>query len=327
MNLFLIGSGFTKSIFPEAPLNNGLLQALANEKGDFASQKLRDRYDTCDIEIALTLLDVEVAEQLSSGDPLNELVEELRHLRHQIESDIGNYFVQFTATDELINSLPWLRNLLDNAFSEGDVAVSLNYDCVFEGALDCRNKRSPIGGYGFFENPLIVSESYPESPVTVLKIHGSSSFSIAPYFDKPDSSSIGFAFDEWFFPKSARNTHFGYGAGTGKWYIIAPSYIKIPTVEITYLMLDALKASAEATNLIVICCGLRPEDAFLTSLLTNFLRQNNWRSRKIIIADLNAEALAERIKDYWGVNIANCVFPISDYLENAVGKLVSMIKD
>ena len=52
MNLFLIGSGFTKSIYPNAPLNNGLLHALANDKPDCASNKLIDRYDTDDIEIA-----------------------------------------------------------------------------------------------------------------------------------------------------------------------------------------------------------------------------------------------------------------------------------
>ena len=32
MNFFIIGSGFTKSIFPEAPLNNELLAALVAGK-------------------------------------------------------------------------------------------------------------------------------------------------------------------------------------------------------------------------------------------------------------------------------------------------------
>jgi hypothetical protein len=330
MNLFLIGAGFTKSIYPYAPLNNELLQALANDKVDCASLKLTNDYETNDIEIALTMLDVEIAEQLNSENPWEQRVEELQDIRRKIESDIGNYFYQFRATNDHIEKLPWLKYLIDNAFSDGDVAVSLNYDCVFEGALDCRSKWSPISGYGdyaFFENPLIDKKSYPKSPVTVLKIHGSSSFVIAPPIGDPDSRSIGFIFDEWFFPKSAKSKHFRYGLGEGKTYITAPSYVKVPTVEITYFMLDALKASEQALNLIVICCGLRPEDTFLTTLLTNFLHQNNWCSRKIVIVDLNAEAIANRIKAYWGVNLDSCIFPIEKRLENAIEELISLMRD
>jgi hypothetical protein len=92
-------------------------------------------------------------------------------------------------------------------------------------------------------------------------------------------------FDECFFPRSAKNTHIGYGAGTGRSYLIAPSYVKIPGVEITYLMLDALAASAQAEKLVVIGSALRPEDSFLTVVVTNFLHQPSWRNRKIIVVD------------------------------------------
>jgi hypothetical protein len=331
MNIFLIGSGFTKSVFPKAPLNNDLLQALANDKADCASLKLHKDYETDDIEIALTILDVEIAEQLNNKNPWIEKIEELKRIRRKIETDIGDYFFQFTATNDYIENLPWLKNFADNAFSDGDVAVSLNYDCVFEGVLDCRSKWSPISGYGdhaFFKNPpLIDINSYPKSPVSVLKIHGSSSFVIAPPIGNPNSESVGFIFDEWFFPKSAKNIHYGYGLGKGGTYIIAPSYVKVPTIDITYFMLDALKAAERALNLIVICCGLRPEDTFLTTLLTNFLRQNNWCSRKIIIVDLKAEAIAKRIKAYWGVNIDKCIFPIEKRLENAISELITLIRD
>lgn len=137
------------------------------------------------------------------------------------------------------------------------------------------------GGYGSaFDHPLVRDDEFSKSPVTVLKIHGSASFAIAPYADKPEASAVSFVFDEHFFPRSARNTHFGYGAGTGRPYLIAPSYVKIPTVEMTYLMLDALSASATATNLVIIGSALRPEDGFLTVILTNFLRQPSWRTLK-----------------------------------------------
>ena len=39
--------------------------------------------------------------------------------------------------------------------------------------------------------------------------------------------------------------------GKGESYLIAPSYVKVPTVEIAYLMLDALKAVAKAETLII----------------------------------------------------------------------------
>ena len=44
--------------------------------------------------------------------------------------------------------------------------------------------------------------------------------------------SVNFIFDEYFLPRSAKNTHFGYGAGTGRNYLIALSYVKVPAVEI-----------------------------------------------------------------------------------------------
>jgi hypothetical protein len=121
-------------------------------------------------------------------------------------------------------------------------------------------------GYGFFQNPLIDDTSFDTSPITVLKIHGSTSFKIAAYADKQHCRSVTFVFDEWYFPKSAKNTHFGYGLGRGETYLIAPSYVKVPTVEITYLMIDALKAASESHNLIIIGCSLRPEDSFLTPI-------------------------------------------------------------
>lgn len=202
MNFFIIGSGFTKSIFPEAPLNNELLRAIANGKLDCASQYLMEKYQTDDIEIALTKLDA----------------------------------------------------------------------------------------------------------------------------DKQHCRPVNFVFDEWYFPKSAKNTHFGYGLGRGEIYLIAPSYVKVPTVEITYFMIDALKAASESQNLIIIGCSLRPEDSFLTLLLTHFLRQSQWQSRKIVILDIKANDIASRVKDYWGVNIEECVVPIEGRIENSVEELRKAIK-
>jgi hypothetical protein len=165
------------------------------------------------------------------------------------------------------------------------------------------------------------------SPVTVLKIHGSANFVTAPYVDKPTSSAVNFIFDEVFFPKSAKNSHLLYGAGTGRGYVIAPSYVKIPTVEISYIMIDALRASSRARNLIVVGCGLRREDGFLTMILTNFLRQRGWRARRVVIVDPVAESIAERLNTYWGVNVSAQIVPIPGPLQNSVRRLATILRE
>ncbi len=159
----------------------------------------------------------------------------------------------------------------------------------------------------------------------MLKIHGSASFAIAPQVGKPEASTVNFAFDEHFFPRSAKNTHFGYGAGTRRPYLIAPSYVKIPTVEITYLMLDALSASATATNLVIIGAALRPEDGFLTVLITNFLRQPSWRTRRIFIVDPAANSICSRLKRFWSVNVSEQIVPLEGCLEACVPSLVESL--
>jgi len=318
MNLYLIGSGYTKAIFPKAPLNNELLEALSSETSDCASKVLLRKYKTNDIEIALTKLDSDIATSYYENKELNF---ELQNIRHKIEIDLGNYFSFYRATHELIDQTPWLKEFMQTVLYDGDVAISLNYDCVFEGALDCVGRWSPKGGYGFFKNGLINDAAFDKSPITVLKIHGSTTFKIAAYADKPHCRAVNFIFDEWFFPVSAKNTHFEYGLSDSETYLIAPSYVKVPTVEMSYCMIDALKAASESQKLIVVGCGLRPEDSFLTLLLTHFLRQPKWQDRKIIIVDPYANNIAKKVKDYWGVNIDSCIMPIKGGIEYSLDEL------
>lgn len=323
MNAFIIGAGFTKAVFPDAPLNGNLLDALAGKFVDSAAGVLRKKYETNDIEIALTRLDSDIAAPRGE-DGL--LAEDSLGLRRRIENELGDYFRSFVASEDLLVRSPWLAEFVDGVFNSGDVVISLNYDCVLEGALDCRGKWSPKEGYGsLFDHPLVRDDEFSTSPVKVLKIHGSASFAIAPYADKTDASAVNFVFDEHFFPRSARNTHFGYGAGTGRTYLIAPSYVKIPTVEMTYLMLDALGASATATNLVIIGSDLRPEDGFLTVILTNFLRQPSWRTRRIFIVNPKANSICSRLKKFWGVEVSSQFVPIEGCLEACVPALVESL--
>lgn len=323
MNAFITGAGFTKAVFPAAPLNGDLLHVLAGKFVDSAAAALRKRYNTDDIEIALTRLDSDIAASQGEG---GLLAEDSLGLRRRIENELGDYFSSFVASEDLLARSPWLAQFVDEVFNSGDVVISLNYDCVLEGALDCRGKWSPKGGYGSpFDHPLVRDDEFSKSPVTVLKIHGSASFAIAPYADKPDANAVNFVFDEHFFPRSARNTHFGYGAGTGRTYLIAPSYVKISTVEMTYLMLDALSASATATNLVIIGSALRPEDGFLTVILTSFLRQPSWRTRRIFIVDPAANSICSCLKKFWGVDVSNQIVPIEGCLEACVPALVESL--
>lgn len=324
MNVFLIGAGFTKAVFANAPLNRELLTALARKSRTSAAVAICERYGTEDIEIALTRLDVDLA--MLQGRRDNQ-ASKLHQLRQSIGGELAQFFASFRVSESLIADFPWLTKFIDGAFSRGDVIVSLNYDCVIEGLLDLRAKWSPKGGYGYLENPLASGRGVRKSPVTVLKIHGSANFVIAPYIDKPACQDVNFSFTEEFFPRSAKNTHFEYGAGTGTSYVIAPSYVKIPSLAIVYLMLDALRASSRARNFVVIGSALRPEDVFLTVLTTNFLRHPAWRRRKIIVVDPSAKEITSRIQGFWGVNVSEQLLPIEGRLEVSIEKLLRSLSN
>ena len=324
MNLFIVGAGFTKAVFPDAPLNRELIPALKRKFQDSSVDHLCMRYGIEDIEIALTRLDVDLSVLQGRNDPQ---ANELRQYRQNIEKSLVSFFASCPVSEALFSYSPWLGTLFDSAFVKGDVVVSLNYDCLIEGILDLRNKWSPNGGYGSLDNPLAYSgRKIRKSPVAVLKIHGSANFVSAPYVDKPEYESINFEFDEKFFPRSAKNTHFSFGAGTGKSYIIAPSYVKSPSLDMVYLMLDALRASRRAKNLVIIGSALRKEDGFLTLLTTNFLRHPAWRDRKIIVVDPSARDITDRIQNFWGVDVSKQLLPIEGQLEVSVDRLLHAIK-
>ncbi len=324
MNVFIIGSGFTKAIFPCAPLNGELLNAIAANDSNNSSSKLLKRYETkdIDIEIALTRLDIEIT-QVGSSER-----EKLTQLRKDIVGELGNFFgaaSKFCASDSLITEKPWLADFINRCFKSGDVAISLNYDCVLEGALDCCGKWTPKGGYGdLIGPPLGCTIGFSESPVKVLKLHGSASFEEGMDIGKPQARPIGLGFYECFFPRSAHGKNFGLVNGTT--YIIAPSYVKIPTVEIAYLMLDAIKATANAENLIVIGCSLRPEDSFLRVLLANFGRQGP-HERKIIIVDPEAKKIAKGLGNFWSSDVEGLIVPIPSLIQTSVSCLVNSISN
>jgi hypothetical protein len=114
---------------------------------------------------------------------------------------------------------------------------------------------------------------------------------------KPEAHSVEFVVNERFFPRSGKNKDFGWRmkAAENHPHLIAPSYVKVPRLRISYLMLDALAASAKTQKLVIIGSALRPEDGFLTLIVTSFLHQPSWQTRGIIIVDPSATSIADRL--------------------------------
>ena len=286
MKVFLIGAGFTHAVFPDCPLNGDVISTLRKLHRLGPCARLAEAFGSDDIEISLTRLDVSLADRSIDADSR----EELRQLRLKVETELANFFSAFVLSEEMLAQRPWLTESLLPEFQLGDVAISLNYDCVLESALDLVDLWTPNGGY-----PGLMSAAFQgdaQSAVTVLKIHGSCSFIIAPALDNPDVQSIGFLVNEHFFPKSGRNRHLNFGGGLGRRYLIAPSYVKVPTIDIYMLMRRALDSVKEADKLIVIGCSLRQEDTFLRLLITQFFSVPSWKDRECVFrAKLTADSV------------------------------------
>ncbi|GAG31091.1 unnamed protein product, partial [marine sediment metagenome] len=136
-NLFLIGAGFTKSVFPDAPLNKDLLMELCNDTAICtALKKYRREFKTDDIEILLTRLDLEIT------IPKAKRQTALQTVRKAIEQRLSEYFGRFRFKEEVVANSIWLKDFV-NLFQPNDAIISLNYDCLLEGVLDYYEAWSP----------------------------------------------------------------------------------------------------------------------------------------------------------------------------------------
>ncbi|WAC09009.1 MAG: hypothetical protein OS130_07475 [Thermodesulfobacteriota bacterium] len=82
-SIFLLGAGFTKAVFPSAPLNKDLLKAIIDEGGNKIA-KYKESYHTDDIEKLLRRLDLDAIDR-----------KEIRKDRSLIEAEISSYFSRF----------------------------------------------------------------------------------------------------------------------------------------------------------------------------------------------------------------------------------------
>ena len=151
--IFLIGAGFTKSAFPQAPLNRELLEAISNDNGKTLA-KYKNKYKIDDIEKLLTLLDLEATER-----------HEIENDRSVINAEIAAYFPRFRFSEIGADIPPWLKTFALNILRQNDVIVSLNYDCFLEGVLDSLGVWSPNGGYARINN--FLTDSFPKNPKNI----------------------------------------------------------------------------------------------------------------------------------------------------------------
>jgi hypothetical protein len=92
-------------------------------------------------------------------------------------------------------------------------------------------------------------------------------------------------------------------------------------------MLRSVDAVAQADTVIIIGCGLRPEDMFLYVLLTAFTDGCSPTERKIIVLDPKAEDLVFNIKTYLTVDDSFCMVSIPEKLQqDSVERLLRMIQ-
>ncbi len=315
-NIYLLGAGFTKAVCPKAPLNNDLLGAIITNGGEKLLE-YQERYKSDDIERLLTQIDLD-----SLAD------EQVKEDRALINAEISAFFsgLRFPVLDGNIPS--WLKTFSKEVLKQNDSIISLNYDCILEGVLDKLEVWTPNDGYARILNPL--TNSIPSNPnnITIYKIHGSENFVESSVIGKnPNQTGIGFIINGSIYPRSGANSFLGGGAKDPRPYIIAPSFVKIPHVDIAAMMLDLLDVVRKGRRLAIIGCGMRPEDSFLWLLMTRFLNITQDNRKKLIILGPSSTEIWKRISNYWVGDICNFadVLVIPCGLESGIESLVSAI--
>jgi hypothetical protein len=78
--------------------------------------------------------------------------------------------------------------------------------------------------------------------------------------------------------------------------------------------------------MVFIGTSMRPEDQFLTILMTRFFSRRGWQQRRIVVVSPSAEEVCERIRRYWGSDVSDQVKPIARPVQDAIDELVPMIR-
>lgn len=325
-NLFLIGAGFTKSVFPEAPLNTDLLQSIIDDNPKTLLRKYKIRYRTDDIEILLTCMDLET-EELQS--------ERLIRDREAIKHNLAKYFERFRFRDQILENNKWLEDFAKKVFQPNDAIITTNYDCFLEGLLDYYNIWHIREGYVNVYDPSWMSKSpeTKENPkgIKFYKIHGSENFRECKVFDdkgETKQTMIGFIINENIYPVSGKNGNLSWVEKYCKEYIVAPSFVKIPHFQIADMVNKTIDVAKNAQNMVIIGLSLRNEDIFLRLIMTGFISQALQNKKKLITVDPNANSILEKIQNFWIGGTQNTTFyPIPKNIEDGLGELIKLLED
>ena len=314
-NLFLLGAGFTKAVFGDAPLNNDLLEKLLKSNSNSRLKEYSEKYSTEDIEILLTRIDLKIA---CEENPDNKL--EVKRDRKYIEKEIVDYFKKFRLNEEVIKGKEWVHSFAKNVLKENDLVVSLNYDCFFEGLLDFCKVWTPNEGYGCMRDPF--SDELPLNPknIKIYKIHGSENFREAKALFNKGNTFIKFERNKEVFPESGQGVDYCSDI-RDKPYVIAPSFVKISQVTIVRMMNEVLDKVKASRNFIIIGCGMRPEDSFLRILLTKFL--DITPQRKLIIVNPSSNEIKQKIENFYFGSMN--VHTIEKGIQDSVDSLLKLL--
>ena len=94
--IFLLGAGFTKAALSTAPVNTELVSTLINHSSNTSAiEKYQKLYGTFDIEVLLTLLDMDAAKDARKGPD-----------RLAIEAELALYFRSLRFTESALSAAP-----------------------------------------------------------------------------------------------------------------------------------------------------------------------------------------------------------------------------
>jgi len=329
-NLFLIGAGFTKAVFPNAPLNKDLLPILCKSA---ACRTLKGYYKehskTDDIEILLTHLDLDILHTKATRQTA------LQQVRKDIEKQLAEYFTKFRFKEELLKTSKWLETLAKQLFKSNDAIVTTNYECFLEGLLDYYRVWHPMKGYANIHHPGECANS-PKArgnPKRIIfyKIHGSEHFRECTTFNKKgptEKTIIGIIINKSIYPVSGKNSNLGWVKRHSKEYIIAPSFVKIPHFQIAETVNEAISATQNAQNMVICGSSLRNEDGFVRLILTGFMSKGLQNKKKLITVDPNADSILERIEKFGIDGTHNITFhKIPKNIEDGLDSLIKLLEE
>ena len=167
MTVYVLGAGASKHVgYPLASeMGLGMLSWMAkHERYQRAAEAITEMFgDSPNIEELITELD----EVIKSGKGSDNMEERAQRVAANLRGTLGVVLPQWFSEIHT-NPAPAYKQFAGDIVQPGDVIITFNYDDTLERELKRAGKWEVPRGYGFQIGP-----SQQESPVLVLKLHGS----------------------------------------------------------------------------------------------------------------------------------------------------------